>query len=261
MDYGEFDSDSLALSKRLQAYEKNSNNNLNDYVLSQSAVKGDEFVLELGCGRGKQSLPLSGLMTDGGGCLVSTDISSESVSKVSNILDEINPANNFIQIKGNFDNVIKCLRNDKFDLIISVYALYYTEESEELLREINRVLKTNGRFFFAGPTSNTNLELRQILSNIKNERTLSPTRVQEFMESRVNGLLDKYFSNIEASVYRDVIKFDSVETFHDYWKSHNSFYKPLEKEVLSRVEQKIKVSGKFVLTKETIGFLSKKPIR
>ena len=91
MDYGEFDSDSLALSKRLQAYEKNSNNNLNDYVLSQSAVKGDEFVLELGCGRGKQSLPLSGLMTDGGGCLVSTDISSESASKVSNILDEINP--------------------------------------------------------------------------------------------------------------------------------------------------------------------------
>ena len=44
MDYGEFDSDSLALSKRVQAYEKNSNNNLNDYVLSQSAVKVDEFV-------------------------------------------------------------------------------------------------------------------------------------------------------------------------------------------------------------------------
>ena len=71
---------------------------MNDYVLSQSAVKGDEFVLELGCGRGKQSIPLSGLIADGGGCLVSTDISSESVSKVSNILDEINPASEAARI-------------------------------------------------------------------------------------------------------------------------------------------------------------------
>ncbi|MBY7143944.1 class I SAM-dependent methyltransferase [Virgibacillus sp. NKC19-3] len=104
-----------------------------------SSLKG-KSVLDLGCGDGHFS---KYCIENGAESVIGVDISNNMIDRAKRINKD-----NHIEFLCMPMEDLK-LSNQKFDLIISSLSIHYVEDYAELVRKINRLLKTNGEFIFS----------------------------------------------------------------------------------------------------------------
>jgi trans-aconitate 2-methyltransferase len=107
-------------------------------VLSLLDLKGNEFVLDLGCGNGKVTAEIAARVP--AGTVVGIDASADMVAYAS---DHFGPT-----VRPNLRFETGDIRflsfREEFDLVVSLNALHWIPEQDQALRSIQAALKPNG---------------------------------------------------------------------------------------------------------------------
>ncbi len=111
-------------------------------LIEELGLRGDEKILDLGCGEGTLSARLAALVPNGG--VVGMD-SSVPMIEAARALEGPN-------LKFLYRDIDDLDFNQGFDLVFSNAALHWVKDHDSLLRNVHRALKPGGaaRFNFAG---------------------------------------------------------------------------------------------------------------
>ena len=240
---GSFDTDSNALIKRVSAHTHYGNAELNDWIFSSIELTKDFTVLDLGCGFGKQTLPMLRL-----GCNVTAvDTSLTSLELLQSKAD----TKNFKTIHSNFDDVE--LPNTLYDAVISSYAFYYCHNPELMLKKIYEKMKDGSKIFICGPSFQNNLGIKKLLQKVG---VSFGEGSAPFMEKIAPKLFEKVFSNVKILKFKNVISFPSAHAVWSYWSSHNMFDASVEDNFKKEVGIHFSENDSFITTKVAFGLLS-----
>lgn len=116
-----------------------------DFTLENMNIKENEAILEIGFGNGKF---FNKLFAKAGNIKISgIDFSKEMVSMaIKNNQSSVRAGKLNLQL-GSSDNLP--FPNDSFDKVFCINVIYFWDQPEKHLSEVNRVLKPNGEFFAA----------------------------------------------------------------------------------------------------------------
>ncbi|RHR27630.1 methyltransferase domain-containing protein [Clostridium sp. AF19-22AC] len=130
-------------------------------LISQLALKGDETILDLGCGDGILTEQLSSFVPNGK--VIGIDASTGMIETAKEI-KKINLE--FIQM-----DINNLSFADKFDIIFSNAALHWIKDHNKLLRKAYKALKTNGVILWDfGASGNCSNFFEVVQNKIKDER-------------------------------------------------------------------------------------------
>lgn len=216
---GPFDSDQAALQQRA---DLNSQGSLDlEWLLHQQLnpkpTPGNR-ILEIGCGTGKQTR----YMLDGNPFL--------------NILtaDAAPPPHNFPAVHLQLDMDQLQFNPDCFDLIYSVYAIYYSKDLPALVRQMMRWVRKGGQIVLMGPGAGTNQELIDLAAGCGAHLS----DVQSFFPSELfDSLCDKCKAwDIQRRTDRNAVPMNR-ERLLAWWRNHNSYAADVEQAVLPRIDE------------------------
>jgi ubiquinone/menaquinone biosynthesis C-methylase UbiE len=252
MAQGRFDRDSEALRRRLLAHERYGARDLNEWIFGHLRPRRGNAVLDLGCGTGKQSLPLAKAVGSAG-CVVSIDISQDALDS---LVAEARAAAVAEWIKvycRELDGFGEDLAEARFDLVLASFSLYYARDRRRVLEEVHRVLKVGGVVFFCGPSSRNNLELKSLIASLRGKISYDTAAVPNFMEVEGPRLAREVFAQTEVFAFENPLRFDSVGALVDYWSAHNLYEEALAPQFKEEAAAHFRTRGEFVNVKRVIG--------
>lgn len=171
------------------------NQKLIDKIITSLEIRGDEKVLDAGCGRGFFSNLIAKRLD--GGKVIGVDIADKILSS-ENVIKHASE-NAFIEGVGDKTEFIKGdilslpFKDNTFDVVLCISVLEYFDWKKECrmaLKEINRVLKPDGKlllfemirslrgFFISNPFLFFNLKSKEQWNNVVSEQGFS--RVKNF---------------------------------------------------------------------------------
>jgi len=139
-----YDEPKNSLNNRINAHLSFSNFNLHEWVKTNQNILSGDKILDMGCGNGN-FLELFLKMTNKKSEIYAVDKSKDLILEASekfkneNITFEVN----------DFDNVE--IEDKKFDWIFFIYSIYYTENSDKLIKKIQSYLNKKGKLVIIGP--------------------------------------------------------------------------------------------------------------
>lgn len=257
MPIGVFDSDSSALRNRVEVQERLGKLDLNDWFFSNLDIIGNGQYLDLGCGVGKQCLPLAKQL-DAAGRITAFDISEESLNYLASKARETGLDNTIQTIQGSLDDIDRVLADQKFDRIYSSYAIYYASSPTYIAETVNKLIKADGSVFFCGPRANNNLELRSLLKQLDPSVHTDATHPAKFLVELQNAL-EEQFNVVEISHFDNPIEYKNMDDLLKFWRSHNSFSEVLEEKFVKIVSEICDREGVFRNFKRAVGIRCQDP--
>lgn len=241
--------DKKKLENRIKAHENYSQYEINDWIFRIINIGKNESVLDVGCGTGKQLIPIAEKTS---GIVIGLDISQESLDFIRNTIKNKYPNVSLI-LSSIEDMYSKTKQFPKFDLIISCFAIYYSKNPEKTLLELKDLLKDNGRLFLCGPSINNNKALLELHSKVKK----LPEMHRGFFENFAIGFLKHNFSKVEVFKFKNPMAFPDAESLTKYWLSYKIGDKSKAEE-FKKIAEKAFKRGSFTTVKEVIGVLAHK---
>ena len=126
-----------------EAYERSSltQNKWADEVISKIQIKGNERVLDIGCGDGKITAHIASLVPKGS--VVGIDNSVEMISFAQSKF----PQSDWPNLSFAYGDACDLRYEDEFDLVVSFACLHWVQDHKHVLEGIKRSLKSSGRLF------------------------------------------------------------------------------------------------------------------
>ena len=197
------------LSTRISIHDKYSTNKqgFGNWIISHYRVQNGMSVLELGCGTGSMWVNQGEIISR---CsrFVMSDLSEGMLNKAKEALhDQIGIEYRLIDIQD------IPFADYAFDVVIANMMLYHVPDLPKGLREVRRVLKTDGTFYCATYGENGMMEYicslfagYQIQNHVNNSFTLQ------------NGAekLQSVFSDVRRLLYEDSLEVTDAEDMADY---------------------------------------------
>ncbi|BAQ12865.1 putative MerR family transcriptional regulator [Clostridium botulinum] len=248
------------ISSNCQNYNENINNEniseLSNLDLKRSNIK----ILELGCGdaslwnKNFNNIPLNWEIT-------LTDFSEGMLKDAKKNLREKRSRFNFKIV--NAEKIP--FEEESFDVVIANHMLYHVPNINKALKEINRVLKSEGILFASTVGKNHMKEIREIIStfNIYNLTSESWEITDSFQLENGLKIVSEYFNMVELKRYKDNLKVTDPVYILDYIFSMpgnnkvNLSSKDLKK-IYDYLEDNIKEKENIYITKDTGYFEGKK---
>jgi ubiquinone/menaquinone biosynthesis C-methylase UbiE len=229
METGRFNTNAAALKQRIQAHEKYALHDLNQWIFDHVELAEGLSILDLGCGTGKQTLPLAQLVGDSGHVLA-VDISQEALDILSLNAKELGLEERITLLRIGLDELGEHLHKELFDRILACYSLYYVKYPRNVFDIIHHILKPGGIFFFCGPTKDNNSELKQVHYALMRKKSPPTTGAAVFMEETGQQLAREFFTKVEVFSFENPLRFNSAEALYGYWSSYNLFDEKLDVE-------------------------------
>jgi len=133
-----------ALDLKIAIHEAYGKRDIVEWIIGQVDPQAEEIGLDLGCGTGKQIVPMSSRV--GSGYVVGVDNDPEKADSVD-ITD-----GRMTVIIGSMDDVGRLVReHTPFDFAYSCFALYEAEDPAAVVGSVYEMLGGNGRLFVCGP--------------------------------------------------------------------------------------------------------------
>lgn len=110
-------------------------------IISVDKIKNKK-ILELGCGGGQCSVFLS----NKGAVCSGVDISERQIQYAVKLAEENNVKIDYSVGSG---EDLSRYKNNKFDIVLSVFAMQYISDLDKCFDEVSRILKKGGRFIFS----------------------------------------------------------------------------------------------------------------
>lgn len=249
---GKFNTDSKALLNRIAAHEKYGSKDINEWTFKNLELGKGLSIVDLGCGTGKQTIPMAEIVGPTGN-ITAVDVSDESLGILINEARNKKLEKNITVLNCDLDNLETHLPGNKFDRVLASYSIYYSKNPEELFKTIQSVLKSGGLFFFCGPSSKNNSELKEFIASISNSVQENTGGGAAFMEGVGQKLANVYFHSVENFLFENPLKFDSAESLCSYWSSYNLYNAKLDDAFKEAAREHFKINKYFVTNKRVIG--------
>jgi ubiquinone/menaquinone biosynthesis C-methylase UbiE len=243
---------------------RNADFDLETWIQERVQLKPGEFVLDVGCGNGKQLKSFSPHVGRMGRC-----VGVDNFSKVPKL------AENARKHLAEFENVALvaqdanqpfCFADYTFEAITCCYAIYYFDDIGRVLREFHRLLKHGGRVFVVGPSWDNSEEFYELHKRVS-KRGL-PKRVAETLRrtnDEVVPLFFESFKDVRISPFVNRVHFagpDGLDAMRHYYES-SMFFGDIPdvrnertrcvEELLGEVRRQIDECGSYHIIKRAIG--------
>ncbi len=168
------------------------------WIYKNLNIKDNMNILELGCGDGSlwnenyDKLPKN----------VHITLSDISAGMLKDIDEKIKKDKRFSLEVINASSINK--QDNCFDLVIANHVLFYVDNIDVSLKEINRVLKKDGIFEASTYSSNHMKEVNMLVKEFDERIELSKDKLYErFGKENGSCILSKYFNNVSFISYED----------------------------------------------------------
>lgn len=243
------------LNDRITLHEKYSTNKQGwfNWLFNQIDFSKVNRLLELGCGNGKlwqeNSIDLRNRE------IFLSDISEGMVEEVRKKL-----GSDFNCIVADAEKIP--FKDSYFDTIIANHVLFYLNDLNLGLKEIDRVLKSDGILYCSTYGKNHMKEITEIVQSFDSRINLSNHSLYDiFGLENGEDILSKYFSNIQRMDYQDSLEITESKPLIDYIMSchgnQNEILGPRLNEFKEYIEELLKNNGKIVVTKQAGLFVCK----
>lgn len=233
-----------SLDARLEANRRSQKIDFQEWSVKILSPKEGDKVLEIGCGTGSQAIPVAKKIGEMGS-LTFVDLSAQSVATVSEKLGSSTTQRGIVGSMDDLDDLLDP-GNGKFDLIYSVYAMYYAKDPKRLLDSLLDRLSPDGRLCILGPESPHGfVELARKYFEIPDE----VDRSLNFRTEVVESFMKKYFQSFEVSVIRNPQFFYTAEDALEFFRNTTYYSQKFEKQISEAIEQEISVKSVFVVDK------------
>lgn len=219
---GRLDSDTAALRQRLQSHERFGSRDLNEWIFESLQPLEGAAILDLGCGTGKQAIPLAELAGPAGR-VTAVDVASDALSELVARAEKARIGDRVRVVLSSLDGARPHLSGSRFDRAVGAYSLYYAEDTRALLELIHEILTPEGILFFCGPSRRNNAEIKAFHHSLRPEAPELLVEAAQFMESAAPQLCRGLFREVAVSRFENPLRFDSAEALFDYWKSYNLY--------------------------------------
>ncbi len=243
------------LNDRITLHEKYSTNKQGwfNWLFNQIDFSKVNRLLELGCGNGKlwqeNSIDLRNRE------IFLSDISEGMVEEVRKKL-----GSDFNCIVADAEKIP--FKDSYFDTIIANHVLFYLNDLNLGLKEIDRVLKSDGILYCSTYGKNHMKEITEIVQSFDSRINLSNHSLYDiFGLENGEDILSRYFSNIQRMDYQDSLEITESKPLIDYIMSchgnQNEILGPRLNEFKEYIEELLKNNGKIVVTKQAGLFVCK----
>lgn len=154
-------------------------------------------------------------------------------------------------------------KDESFNVVIANHMLYHVHNINKALKEINKVLKSEGILFASTVGKNHMKETREIISrfNIYNLTSKSWEITDSFQLENGFKIVSEYFNMVELKRYEDNLKVTEPVYILDYifsmpGNNKNSLCSKDLKEIYDYLEKEIEEKGNIYITKDTGYFKS-----
>lgn len=236
------------LNDRIRLHEKYSTNKQGwfNWLFEKIDFSKVNRLLEIGCGNGKlwQENKIDLRNRE----IFLSDISEGMVEEVRNKL-----GSDFNCIVVNAEKIP--FKDAYFDTIIANHVLFYLNDLNQGLKEIDRVLKPNGVFYCSTYGKEHMKEINEIVQNFDSRINLSNHSLYNIFGLE-NGeeILKHYFSNVERMDYQDCLEITESKPLIDYIMSchgnQNEILGPRLNEFKEYIEFILNKNDKIVVTKQ-----------
>lgn len=252
------DSSNLNASVKLQDRYSSNEHGWYKWTFSKLKLDREYKILEIGCGNGALwSKNIEYLNND-------LDITLTEVCE-----DMIKDAQkNLIHHKDKFNFQIADPNNipfedESFDIVIANHILFYMKDLDQVLSEINRVLKVGGHFYCSTIDSNNMKELEELMLGFSNNIHISEEKLSsKFGLKNGEGILKNYFSEVNKHLYEDKLIVNDTEGILEYiYSIPGNILEVVEtkkKEFEAYVDKNIKDNGAILITNRSGLFESRK---
>lgn len=244
------------LNDRISLHEKYSTNKLGwfNWLFNQIDFSRVNRLLELGCGNGK--LWQENRIDLRNREIFLSDISEGMVEEVRNKL-----GTDFNCIVADVEKIP--FKDSYFDSIIANHVLFYLNDLNLGLKEIDRVLKSDGILYCSTYGKNHMKEITEIVQNFDSRISLSNHSLYDiFGLENGESILKEYFFNIQRMDYKDSLEITESKPLIDYIMSchgnQNEILGPRLNEFKEYIEELLENNGKIVVTKQVGLFICKK---
>jgi ubiquinone/menaquinone biosynthesis C-methylase UbiE len=219
---GLFNSDAVALKQRIASHDRYGTNDLNSWIFDHLQLKTGLAILDLGCGTGKQSLPLAQIVGTNG-LIFSVDVSEEALEELSGIAGELGLEKRIRMLRAGLDELGQYLEEQQFERALASFSLYYAEKPRWVFQALYRAIKPGGILFFCGPAHDNNSELKKFHYSLRRDVPPPATGAAVFMEGTGQSLARDIFGAIEVFTFENSLRFNSANALYRYWSSYNLY--------------------------------------
>lgn len=246
------------LNDRISLHEKYSTNKQGwfNWLFNQIDFSRVNRLLELGCGNGK--LWQENRIDLRNREIFLSDISEGMVEEVRNKL-----GSDFNCIVADAEKIP--FKDSYFDSIIANHVLFYLNDLNLGLKEIDRVLKSDGILYCSTYGKNHMKEITEIVQNFDSRISLSNHSLYDiFGLENGESILKEYFFNVKRMDYQDSLEITESKPLIDYIMSchgnQNEILGPRLNEFKEYIEEILKNNGKIVVTKQAGLFVCRKRV-
>ena len=236
------------LNDRISLHEKYSTNSQGwfNWLFEKIDFSKVNRLLELGCGNGKlwQENQIDLRNRE----IFLSDISEGMVEEVRNKL-----GSDFNCIVADAEKIP--FKDAYFDSVIANHVLFYLNDLNQGLKEISRVLKSNGILYCSTYGSRHMKEITDIVQNFDSRINLSNHSLYDVFGLE-NGecILKKYFTSVQRMDYQDSLEITESKPLIDYIMSchgnQNEMLGPRLSEFKEYIEKLLVNNGKIIVTKQ-----------
>lgn len=235
------------LNDRISLHEKYSTNSQGwfNWLFEKIDFSKVNRLLELGCGNGK-------LWQENTIDLRNREIFLSDISE--GMVDEVRTklGSDFNCIVADAEKIP--FKDAYFDTIIANHVLFYLNDLNQGLKEIDRVLKPNGVFYCSTYGKEHMKEITELVQNFDSHINLSNHSLYDiFGLENGEAILKKYFSNVQRLEYPDSLEITESKPLIDYIMSchgnQNEILGPRLNEFKEYIDELLKKNGKIVVTK------------
>lgn len=244
------------LNDRISLHEKYSTNKQGwfNWLFNQIDFSRVNRLLELGCGNGK--LWQENRIDLRNREIFLSDISEGMVEEVRNKL-----GSDFNCIVADAEKIP--FKDEYFDSIIANHVLFYLNDLNLGLKEIDRVLKSDGILYCSTYGKYHMKEITEIVQNFDSRINLSNHSLYDnFGLENGESILKECFYNVQRMDYQDSLEITESKPLIDYIMSchgnQNEILGPRLNEFKEYIEELLKKTGKIVVTKQAGLFICKK---
>lgn len=254
---GKFDTNTAALKKRIYAHEKYGSFDINNWIYDHFEIAKGSWVLDLGCGIGKQTIPMAQRVGNAGR-IIALDVSQNALDTLYENAKKLGVDGRITLMRCDIDDLDKRFRENVFDCVLGSYSVYYSKRPSKVFSVVHRILKPGGVFFFCGPAKGNNLEIRKFHYGIKGGRVPPKDGASMFMEKTGKNLAQKLFDDVRAFRFQNPLRFNSPEALYDYWSSYNLYDESIDSAFRDAAAKYFKKHSVFKTIKRVVGIKATK---